>query len=101
MAEIGTGEAPCVLLRADIDALPIKEWPGLVPYASTRPGEMHACGHDAHAAMLLGAAALLKAEERKGGINGTVRLIWQPAEEVLGVHHSMSHSPALEQHHEL
>jgi len=81
VAEIGNGQSPCVLLRADIDALPIRESPDLVPYASENSGEMHACGHDAHTAMLLGAAALLKDRERQGGINGTIRLIWQPAEE--------------------
>lgn len=82
VAEIGTGKEPCVLLRADIDALPIKEHPNIVPFTSELPNEMHACGHDAHAAMLLGAAAILKSKERLGAINGTIRLIWQPAEEV-------------------
>ncbi|KAJ8608256.1 hypothetical protein CTAYLR_007273 [Chrysophaeum taylorii] len=78
VADVGTGKPPCVLLRADIDALPIRESP-LVPFASENPGKMHACGHDAHAAMLLGAAALLK--KREAAINGTIRFIWQPAEE--------------------
>lgn len=78
VAEIGTGRPPCVLLRADIDALPIRETAPL-PFASEVPGKMHACGHDGHAAMLLGGAAILKKHE--ASINGTVRLIWQPAEE--------------------
>ncbi|WP_332814905.1 M20 aminoacylase family protein [Ramlibacter sp.] len=64
-------------LRADMDALPIQERPGL-PYASGRPGIMHACGHDGHTAMLLAAARYL-AEE--GRFDGTLNLIFQPAEE--------------------
>lgn len=67
-----------VLLRADIDALPIQEETGL-SYASQTPGKMHACGHDCHAAMLLGAAKILM--EIRGEIAGTVRLLFQPAEE--------------------
>lgn len=67
-------------LRADMDALPIEEASG-VPYASTNPGRMHACGHDGHTTMLLGAARYL-AETRN--FDGTVVLIFQPAEEGLG-----------------
>ncbi|RHV69042.1 amidohydrolase [Clostridium sp. OM02-18AC] len=67
-----------VLLRADIDALPIQEMTGL-PYASQTPGKMHACGHDCHAAMLLGAAKIFM--EIREAIPGTVRLLFQPAEE--------------------
>lgn len=78
VAEIGGGEGPIVALRADIDALPIEEETGL-PFASRHPGRMHACGHDFHAAALIGAAQTLKLRER--GLPGTVRLLFQPAEE--------------------
>jgi len=64
-------------LRADMDALPMSEQTGL-PHASTRPGMMHACGHDGHTAMLLGAAQYLAATRR---FDGTVVVIFQPAEE--------------------
>ena len=78
IAEIGTGH-PVVALRADIDALPIVEQTGL-PYQSQNTGVMHACGHDFHQTSLLGAAALLK--EKEDQLDGTVRLIFQPAEEI-------------------
>lgn len=67
-----------LLLRADIDALPVEEQTG-VPYASRNPGVMHACGHDAHIAMLLGAAKLLYAHRE--ALPGNVRLLFQPCEE--------------------
>lgn len=67
-----------VALRADLDALPLTELTGL-PYASARPGLMHACGHDGHTASLLAAAAWLKAHESK--LPGAVTLLFQPAEE--------------------
>jgi len=73
-----SGSRPCVALRADIDALPILENTGL-PYASTRPGFMHACGHDGHTATLVGVASILKSIEHE--LNVCVKLIWQPAEE--------------------
>jgi hippurate hydrolase len=81
VARIGAGER-CVALRADIDALPIHEESG-VDFASTKQGIMHACGHDAHTAMLLGAASILKAREQAlTEANGTVKLIFQPGEEL-------------------
>ena len=76
---IGNGQA-AVGLRADMDALPILEATGL-PHASQIPGRMHACGHDGHTTMLLGAAKYL-AETRN--FNGTVNFIFQPAEEGIG-----------------
>ncbi|MCG6557766.1 amidohydrolase [Ruegeria sp. 1NDH52C] len=72
-----TGSGRVMAFRADMDALPITEATGL-PHASTHPGKMHACGHDGHTAMLLGAAQYL-AETRN--FDGTVVLLFQPAEE--------------------
>jgi hippurate hydrolase len=73
----GTG-LRAVAVRADMDALPINEETGL-PYASTAPGKMHACGHDGHTTMMLGAARQLARTRR---FNGTVHLVCQPAEEI-------------------
>ncbi|QWH18689.1 amidohydrolase [Bacillus mycoides] len=79
IAEIsGNKNGPVVALRADIDALPIQEETDL-PYTSKIQGKMHACGHDFHTAAILGAAYLLK--EKEASLNGTVRFIFQAAEE--------------------
>ncbi|GIP40212.1 peptidase M20 [Paenibacillus sp. J31TS4] len=79
-AEIRGGRpGKTVLLRADIDALPIGEQTGL-PYASRKEGVMHACGHDAHTVVGLGVAAAL--QERAADLAGTVKIMFQPSEEV-------------------
>ncbi|HWI66737.1 MAG TPA: amidohydrolase, partial [Symbiobacteriaceae bacterium] len=79
VAEVrGTRPGPVVALRTDIDALPVTEETGL-PYASEIPGKMHACGHDLHMATILGATLILKRLE--GELAGTVRVLFQHAEE--------------------
>src|SRR6267142_2228786 len=78
IATLGDPNKRCIALRADIDALPIREATGL-RYASRNPGKMHACGHDGHSANLIGVAAMLKSMESKLPV--CVKLIWQPAEE--------------------
>ncbi len=77
----GARDGPTVALRADLDALPIQDAKE-VPYRSQVEGKMHACGHDVHTAVLLGAARILAA--RAADLAGTVKLIFQPAEETVG-----------------
>ncbi|SNR87630.1 amidohydrolase [Geodermatophilus saharensis] len=78
VVEVGSGD-PAVVLRADIDALPLADLKD-VPYASTREGACHACGHDVHTTVLLGAALALNALDE---LPGTVRCVFQPAEETV------------------
>ena len=77
----GGAPGPMLAIRADMDALPIKEQTGL-PFASTIPGLMHACGHDIHTTTLLGVAAVLNRLAPQ--LRGSIRLVFQPAEEVAG-----------------
>ncbi len=74
----GATPGACVLLRADMDALPLEEKTG-AEYASLHPGVMHACGHDGHTAILLNVAEVLM--QRRDEIKGSVKLVFQPAEE--------------------
>jgi amidohydrolase len=78
VCDVGSGDGPVVVLRADIDALPLQD-EKLVPYRSTVPGLCHACGHDVHTTAVLGAGlALARVADQ---LDGTVRLVFQPAEE--------------------
>ena len=86
----------CILIRADMDALPMKEESGL-SFASRRDEAAHTCGHDTHTAMLLGAAKLLK--EMEDELPGTVKLMFQPAEELCGGARSMLEAGVLENPH--
>ncbi|MCW2715574.1 MAG: amidohydrolase, partial [Frankiales bacterium] len=78
VCDVGSGAGPVVVLRADIDALPLDD-EKLVPYRSTAAGVCHACGHDVHTSAVLGAGLALAA----GSFDGTVRLVFQPAEELM------------------
>jgi len=78
VCDVGNGDGPTVALRADIDALPLQDEKD-VPYRSTVPGVCHACGHDVHTTVLLGAGLALA--EHADELAGRVRLIFQPAEE--------------------
>ena len=80
-ADLTFGDGPTIALRADMDALPMQETSGL-DFSSKHDGVMHACGHDGHMAMLLGAAKVLT--QNGDSLDGTVRFIFQPAEEGAG-----------------
>ena len=92
----GKKEGKVFLMRGDMDALPIQEETGL-PYASENDGCMHACGHDCHTSMLLGAAKILK--EHEDEIEGTVKLLFQPGEETLVGAREMVDAGVLENPH--
>jgi amidohydrolase len=81
ICDVGSG-APVVALRADLDALPLPDESGL-PWASVLDGVSHACGHDVHTAAVVGAGLVLADLERAGRLPGRVRLIFQPAEELI------------------
>ena len=89
----GGRPGPTLAIRADMDALPIREQTGL-PFASTVQGKMHACGHDIHTTTLLGVAAVLHGMAPQ--LAGTVRLLFQPAEEALGGAQAMIDDGALD-----
>nr|WP_182846788.1 amidohydrolase [Actinomadura namibiensis] len=82
--DIGPEDGYTVALRADIDALPLQDEKEGVPYRSTVPGVAHACGHDVHTAMVLGAGLFLAQQAAAGLLPGRVRLLFQPAEETPG-----------------
>lgn len=98
LVTIAGGKKPgkCILIRADMDALPMPEETGL-PFSSENPGAMHACGHDFHMSMLLGAAKLLK--ECEDDLQGTVKICFQPNEETFGGAKAMIDAGILENPH--
>src|SRR5690606_36042771 len=78
----GEKDGPCVAVRADMDALPIKELKA-IPWRSKNPGVMHACGHDVHTTVALGVAELLS--KHRDQVKGSVKFLFQPAEEGMPV----------------
>jgi len=82
IAEIGAGDGPLVALRADLDALPVDDRTG-APWQSTVDGVAHACGHDVHTSALVGAGLALAEAHRLEPLPGRVRLLFQPAEEIM------------------
>lgn len=92
----GKKSGKCILIRGDMDALPMPEETGL-SFSSENPGAMHACGHDFHMAMLLGAAKILKEHENE--IEGTVKICFQPNEETFGGAKAMIDAGVLENPH--
>jgi amidohydrolase len=84
ICDIGPGDGPTIALRADIDALPLQDEKESAPYRSTVPGVAHACGHDVHTTMVLGAGLFLAQQAEAGLLPGRVRLLFQPAEETPG-----------------
>ena len=98
LVALAGGKKPgkCILIRGDMDALPMPEETGL-PFSSKNAGAMHACGHDFHMAMLLGAAKILK--EHEDEIEGTVKICFQPNEETFGGAKAMIDAGVLENPH--
>jgi len=92
---LSSSDGPVIAIRADMDALPIKE-ENTFAYRSQHEGVMHACGHDAHTAILLGAAQLLATKFANEELKGTVKFIFQPAEEATD-EHGLSGSPYMVQ----
>jgi amidohydrolase len=82
LAELGDPEGPLVALRADLDALPVDDRTG-GPWRSTIDGVAHACGHDVHTTALVGAGLALAEAHRHSGLAGRIRLLFQPAEEIM------------------